>query len=118
MKAHVENLFLVLALIGGLGWFAVLPARADTFSDGEFVSYSAPDWVNIPIAINLMFHNFNAAYLSVGDTLAVGDPNGFILSFTSATTVSEYLPTSGAPGRWIHPISTRSPLKRAYSEAM
>jgi PEP-CTERM motif len=73
-------------------------ARADSFTTGEFVSYSQTDWVAIPTATSLLDSNFSAVYASSGGVLVVGETTNFELVFSETFTLESYLPGTGVPG--------------------
>ena len=71
-------------------------ARADTFTTGEFVSYTQQDWTIDAPASALLQADFGNVYASNGFTLDVGI--GFSISFGTPNAVQAYIPTPGLPG--------------------
>jgi hypothetical protein len=77
-----------LIAIGALG-----PARAATFTAGDFVTFTQADWSLNPSAATLLQANFQAVYLPEGATMTVGVGNSIF--FDSAAGVLAYEPTAG-----------------------
>ncbi|MGA8446654.1 MAG: PEP-CTERM sorting domain-containing protein [Roseiarcus sp.] len=85
-----------------------LPARASTFTPGQFVTHSQEEYGTFarigepydpPVAM-LLEDNFNTLYAPFEDLLQVGIPGpaGFSMIFDSADAVIAYLPAGGDPG--------------------
>jgi hypothetical protein len=84
------------------------PARASTFTPGEFVTYSQEDYGTFarlgepfnPAVAALLEDNFDSLYAPFEDLLQVGVPGpaGFSMIFDSADAVIAYLPAGGASG--------------------
>jgi hypothetical protein len=72
------------------------PARADTFTPGDFVTYGQGDWSLNSTATNLLQTDFETTYVSTGGNLVVGVGSHIILDGASAVHV--FLPQSGTPG--------------------
>jgi hypothetical protein len=78
-----------------------LPARATTFTDGEFVTWSQGVWGDDPSPGNISFsleQNFDSLFAPSG-LLEVGipGPSGFSLLFDGPDPIITYLPASGTP---------------------
>jgi len=95
MRMNVVRWTVVFTLCLGI---ISVSTHADNWQNGDLTTYNAPDWVTNQSAINLLFNNFYSVYAADGGTMVLGDPTNFILVFSGPTTLSEYLPTSGAPG--------------------
>ena len=95
MKTILSGLTALLACVTG-AFLSSSTARADTFTAGEFLSYSQDDWTFDAPASTLLGNNFDSVYASNGFSLDVGI--GFSISFTSAAAVQAYIPTPGLPG--------------------
>ena len=72
---------------------ASIPARATTFTTGEFVTNTQSDWTDLTAAV-LLNAKYHTVYLPESDTLIVGV--GLSMFFDSPTAVLNDLPTSGA----------------------
>jgi hypothetical protein len=76
-------------------------AHAQTWSDGQVVTYLQAEWAGegSPMgtpASNLLTNNFNTVYASSAGVLTVGGT--YSMAFDSASAVEAYLPASGAIG--------------------
>jgi hypothetical protein len=73
-------------------------ARADTFTAGEFISYTQADWTfpTNGTAFTLLQNNFDNVYASNSFALDVGV--GFSISFTSPNAVQLYIPADSTAG--------------------
>jgi hypothetical protein len=95
----------IAAALGALG-----PARADTFTTGEFVTYDQAGWSQDPTAASLLQANFQSVYLPEGATMIVGV--GYSIYFDSAAGVLAYVPNSGLAaaldGNLVDPTSSAS----------
>jgi len=89
---------------------ASAPARAGTFTAGDFVTYTQSDWSQDSTAVTVLKNNFQSVYLSTGAALIVGGGNTIVFSGPSA--VLAYFPTSGIAaaltGNLIDPITDPS----------
>jgi hypothetical protein len=72
---------------------AAEPGRADTFTTGEFVTYTQSDWSQNSTAATLLGNQFQYVYATQGATLTVGV--GYTLFFDNAGAVIAYVPSSG-----------------------
>jgi hypothetical protein len=86
---------------------AAFPARATTFTLGEFVSYSQGAWGQDPAcnqfgcnAAAVLENSFNSVFMPFNGLMQVGVPGpaGFSLIFDSPDAIIKYLPASGTPG--------------------
>lgn len=83
---------------------AIACACADTFSQGEFVTYSQVEWGEDPFPSNLtgtvLEPYFDSIFASTNDLMQIGIAGnaGHSIIFDSADALITYLPASGAPG--------------------
>jgi hypothetical protein len=84
--------FAVLLLtLGGAG-----AAKADIFSNGQFVTYDQGAWSSDPTAIALLTADFTSVYPS--SIVTVGLPNtGFTMRFDDSAPLEVFLPSGGPP---------------------
>jgi hypothetical protein len=88
------------------------PARADTFTAGDFATYGPAEWQSNSTANNLLLSDFSSVYNAGGGdgTLVVGIGNS--ISFSSSDGLFNYLPgvgTAGALGQdYENPTTTSS----------
>lgn len=87
---------IILAAGVAIALGAAIPARADTFTTGEFVSYTQADWNSDAPASTLLQNYFEYVYAPNGFSLDVGI--GLSISFDSASAVQAYIPTPGTAG--------------------
>jgi hypothetical protein len=77
-------------------------AKADTFSNGQFVTYGQGDWGQGGVADPLLTANYDSVYASTSEVLIVGSlsPGLFAMAFTGAgaSDVLAYIPSLGIPG--------------------
>jgi hypothetical protein len=90
-------------------------ARADTFSNGQFVTYVPGEWgvdATRPGA-TLLLADYLSVYAATSGLLTVGLPNtGFTMIFSSPVDVIGYLPDVGTPApldqNLVNPLSSSS----------
>ena len=71
--------------------------KADTFQNGQFVTYAQSAWVGLPTASALLAADFSSVYAPNG-FVTVGLPNtGFTMTFNSPSFMLVYLPAGGSP---------------------
>jgi hypothetical protein len=90
-----------LAALAALA-LAALPARATTFTEGEFVTWSQGAWGEDPSPGNIAFsleQNFDSVFAKSGGLLEVGIPGttGFSIIFDGPDAIITYLPQNGTP---------------------
>lgn len=76
-------------------------ARADTFSAGQFVTYTEAQWGEGGVAASLLTADYDSVYASTSGVVivgVVGNPVEFALAFTSVDAVLAYLPATGTAG--------------------
>ncbi len=85
-------------LVLGLSLFFVSAARADTWSPGAVVTYDQTDWGDLTNAAGMLVDDkFDSVYPS--DLFYIGSTTpGYFMVFTGGPDLTDYLPTSGAPG--------------------
>ena len=74
-------------------------AKADTFSNGEFVTYTQTDWSTGGAGASFLSTDYNSVYASTNEVLIVGAVGLglFNIAFTGASDVLSYIPTAGTP---------------------
>jgi hypothetical protein len=75
-------------------------AKADPdFKPMQFVTYSQNDWGSGAVAPSLLSADYDAVFTAENEVLIVGSvsPGLYNLAFTSASNVTDYLPTVGTP---------------------
>jgi hypothetical protein len=77
---------------------ALGPARADTFTAGDFTTYGPAEWGSNSTANNLWLSDFSTVYNAEGGdgTLVVGIGNS--ISFTGSDGLFNFLPGAGTTG--------------------
>jgi hypothetical protein len=116
---------MTILLISALAYCASMgTASAATFGAGDFVTYSQDDWGGNPgsnPAAQMLAGQFMAVY---GGGIEVGVPlnAGFSMTFTAASALLNYLPSSGSPASLnadlIDPTSTSSGLLGGFVLAL
>jgi hypothetical protein len=97
----VRNFARALLLTFALTLACAGAAKADTFSTGQFVTYTQGDFGPGFVAASILTADYNSVYAGTNDELfvgVVGTPGQFFLEFTSAAMVVNYLPSAGPPG--------------------
>ncbi len=90
-------------------------AHADTFSNGQFVTYPQVLWggsLTNPGAV-LLLNDYSTVYAATSGVLTVGLPStGFTMMFSGSLEVFVYLPAAGTPAaldqNLINPLSSSS----------
>jgi hypothetical protein len=76
-------------------------AKADTFSNRQFVTEDEGNWGTGGVAASLLAADFNSVFAPSNDVLVagvVGTPGQFFMAFSGAGAVQVYLPAAGNPG--------------------
>jgi PEP-CTERM motif-containing protein len=77
------------------------PARATTFTNGEFFSYDQNIWGADPgdgPPASILKADFFTVFFPAGAEFGNPAPGGFVMDFSSADAMLTYLPQSGPPG--------------------
>jgi hypothetical protein len=80
---------------------ALEPARADTFTVGNFTTYGPAEWQSNSTATNLLLSDFSNVYNAGGGDGSLGVGIGNSISFTASDGLSNYLPGVGTAGALI-----------------
>ena len=75
-------------------------AKADGFSNGQFVTQDEGNWGAGGVAASLLTANYDSVYASTDDGLivgVVGTPGQYFMAFSGASAVAAYIPANGAP---------------------
>lgn len=77
--------------------------KADSFSTGQFVTYTQSDWApggpTGGVATSLLATDYNSVYQGTGGDLIVGvagTPGQYFLEFDSSAALLDYMPSAGA----------------------
>jgi hypothetical protein len=77
------------------------PAKADSFSSGQFVTYTEGEWSSGGVAASLLTADYDSVYQGTAGDLIVGvtgTPGQFFLELDSSGAVLGLVPTSGQAG--------------------
>jgi hypothetical protein len=89
-----RTLLLVLALTLA----SAAMAHADTWKNGDLITYDQASWTNDLTALALLNSDYSSVYANSFSVVTVGLPNtGFTMSFDGAPPVSRFLPAGGPP---------------------
>jgi hypothetical protein len=91
LAARRVSRFVFLVLLLTLAYVGA--ARADSFSNGQFVTYVQSGWSSVPNAVSILNADFATVYFPDVGVVTVGLPNtGFTMQFVSPSTILLYLP--------------------------
>gem|GEM_PF-1431892 len=65
---------------------------------GDIVTYSSVVWGDIGSIPDMLNADYDTVYGPTSDSLTVGNPTGFTMTFDSPDAIIAYLPSSGTPG--------------------